>query len=453
MKAIIPILLGASLAAAQPRTLKDFGVAGDGKTDDTRAIQQAVDEGAELRFPRGRYLITRTIEARVDRTGPFSISGDGATIVMAGPGPALRIVGTHSGTADPATFKDGMLDRERAPMIDGLEIVGQHERADGIRIEGAMQATLTRLVIRNVNDGIVLMGRNRNVSISTCHIYNNRGAGILLDQLNLHQINITGAHVSYNRRGGIVARNSEIRNIQIAGCDIEANMSPGGPPTANVLFDTRAGSIREGAITGCTIQHGHDTKDGANIRFLGQRATNPLEVGNFAIADNALSDVAVNIHLRHARGVTIIGNTLWKGYQQNLLVEGSSNIVVGPNNFDRNPDYGAPDSADSVMFTDSSESTISGLHSNGARADAAITLRRCRTINVNGCTILNSSGMGLLLDDVNRVRVSGCLIQLDQAKPAPAIRLTGGRENLISDNLVNAPLDVASGAARVSGER
>jgi hypothetical protein len=398
-------------------------------------------------------LISRTIEASVERAGPLSISGDGATLVMAGPGPALRIVGSHSGTADPATFKGGMLDRERAPMVDGLEIVGRHERADGIRIEGAMQATLTRLVIRDVNHGILLTGRNRNVAISTCHIYNNRGVGILLDQLNLHQINITGAHVSYNRGGGIVARNSEIRNIQISGCDIEANMSPGGPPAANVLFDTRAGSIREGAITGCTIQHGHETKDGANIRFIGQRATNPLAVGNFAIADNALSDVSVNIHLRHARGVTIIGNTLWKGYQQNLLVEGSSNIIVGPNNFDRNPDYGAPDSADSVVFTDSSESTISGLHSNGARAEAAITLRRCRMFNISGCTILNPSGIGLLLEDVNRVRVSGCLIQSDQPKPAPAIRLTAGRDNLITGNLVNAALDIASGAAQVSGER
>jgi polygalacturonase len=250
-----------------------------------------------------------------------------------------------------------------------------------------------------------------------------------------------------------VARNSEIRNIQISGCDIEANMSPGGPPAANVLFDTRAGSIREGAITGCTIQHGHETKDGANIRFIGQRATNPLAVGNFAIADNALSDVSVNIHLRHTRGVTIVGNTLWKGYQQNLLVEGSSNIIVGPNNFDRNPDYGAPDSADSVVFTDSSESTISGLHSNGARAEAAITLRRCRMFNISGCTILNPSGIGLLLEDVNRVRVSGCLIQSDQPKPAPAIRLTAGRDNLITGNLVNAALDIASGAAQVSGER
>jgi polygalacturonase len=229
-------------------------------------------------------------------------------------------------------------------------------------------------------------------------------------------------------------------------------MFPGGPPAANVFFDTRAGSIREGAITGCTIQHGHETEDGANIRFIGQRATNPLEVGNFAIADNALSDVSVNIHLRHARGVTIVGNTLWKGYRHNLLVEGSSNIVVGPNNFDRNPDYGAPDSADSVLFTDSSESTISGLHSNGASAEAAITLRRCRLFNISGCTILHASGIGLLLDDVQRVRVSGCLIQSNQQKPEPAIRLTAGRDNLITGNLVNAPLDIAKGAARVSAE-
>lgn len=453
MHALFLFLLTAALAIAQPRTLKDFGVKGDGATDDTEAIQRAIDAKADLRFWRGRFLISKTLEAPLSKVGPLSIEGHGSTLVMAGPGPALRITGTLRGSADPHSFQAGAFDREGAPTIDGIEITGTHEKADGIRIEGAMQATLTRLVIRNVGDGIVLFGRNRNVIVSESHIYNNRGVGLLLDRLNLHQINVTGCHISYNRGGGIVVRASEIRNIQITGCDIEANMSPGGPASSNVLFDTRAGSVREGAITGCTVQHGHETKDGANIRFIGERATNNLKVGNFAIADNSLSDVSVNIHLQNARGITIVGNTFWKGYQQNVLVEGSSNIVMGPNNFDRNPDYGAADSADSIVFLDSTESTINGLHSNGANAEAAVILRRCRVVNITGCTILNPSGIGLLLDDVQHVRVSGCLMRTDKPDPKPAIRLTGGSGNVVSDNLVNAPLEIAPGAARVSGER
>ena len=41
------------------------------------------------------------------------------------------------------------------------------------------------------------------------------------------------------------------------------------------------------------------------------------------IGDNVLSDVQTNIHLAGVRGVTITGNTFWKGYAHNLLVEDS----------------------------------------------------------------------------------------------------------------------------------
>ena len=53
------------------------------------------------------------------------------------------------------------------------------------------------------------------------------------------------------------------------------------------------------------------------------------------IVGNVLSDVMVNVHLDHARGVVISGNTFWTAYEHNLLVEHSSYVTVGANNFDR----------------------------------------------------------------------------------------------------------------------
>jgi hypothetical protein len=262
-----------------------------------------------------------------------------ATIVMAGAGPAFHVIGTHAGTAAPETVKPNVWERQRAPMLDAIEIVGEHREAIGVQLEGLMQPVLTRLVVRGALHGIRLTGRNRNVTIADCHVYQNRGVGILLEKVNLHQINITGSHVSYNGGGGIVIRASEVRNIQIGASDIESNMAPGGPPAANILFDAREGSILEGALTGCTVQHTHAAPDSANIRFIGRGANDPNKVGNFVIASNVLSDVGVNIHLRHARGVVVMGNTFWKGYEHHVLVEGSSNIVLDANLLDRNPDY------------------------------------------------------------------------------------------------------------------
>lgn len=44
-------------------SVKDFGAKGDGQTDDTAAIQQALDEhGNRLFFPAGTYLITQTLK-------------------------------------------------------------------------------------------------------------------------------------------------------------------------------------------------------------------------------------------------------------------------------------------------------------------------------------------------------------------------------------------------------
>ena len=439
------------------KTVRDFGAAGDGEADDTAALQRAVDSSTDgVRLTKGVYRITKPVRVALDDVGYTSITGDGtATVVMAGEGPAFHIIGTHGGTAAPDTVKDNVWAKQRMPLIDGFEIRGEHPKSQGIVAEGTMNAIFSRLLIRRASDGIVLTGRNRNVIISECQIYHNRGVGILLDRLNLHQINISNSHISYNGGGGVVVRRSEVRNLQIGTSDIEANMDPAGPPTANVLIDAREGSVREGAITGCTLQHAHEAPGSANIRFIG-RAEEPIKIGYFSISDNALSDVAVNVHLKYVRGVSISGNSFWKGFEHNLLVEGSSNIVVGPNTFDRNPDYRPADSRDGLLFVDSADSTLTGLHINHVLdPEAALTLRRCKRFNVTNSMILDSANVGLLLDDVEHVRVSDTVIRngREDAGDFVAIRLTRGRQNVISGNVFAGKVDIAPGAANAEGNR
>jgi len=402
--------LAAGAAGQKQAGPADFGLAGDGKTDDTAAIQRAVDSGAgELHFGRGRFRITRPIVVRLDRTGPVSVSGGGvATIVMAGPGPAFHLIGTHGGNAAPENVRPEVWERQRAPMVDGIEILGEHDEAVGVRLEGLMQPTLTRLLIRRAKHGVLLTGRNRNVIISDCHVYHNRGAGILLEDLNLHQVNITGSHISYNGGGGIVIRRSEVRNIHIGTCDIEANQDRKGPPAANILLDARTGSIREGAITGCTVQHSGEVPGSANIRLLGKGADDANKVGNLVISGNVLSDVKVNIHLQHARGVVISANTLWKGFEHNILVEGSSNVLIGQNNLDRNPDYGPGRGGDDVVFTDCADSAIEGLHMNLAgHPGPALALRRCRGMQLSNVRVLGTAGKAALFDSVSGLTITG----------------------------------------------
>jgi parallel beta-helix repeat protein len=399
-------------------------------------------------LPKGTYRISQPIVIDLDRVGFTSISGDGvATIVMAGPGPALRFVGTHFKSADPPGFTPNVWQRQRMPCVDGLAIVGEHPEAIGIEAVGTMQLTVTRVHIRGVLHGIHLVQNNRNVLVADSHIYENRGVGIYYDDVNLHQSNITGCHISYCAGGGIVSRRGNVRNIHITGCDLESNMSPDTPATANVLIDCRGSTAGTGevAITGCTIQHNNPSPDSANIRIIGRSdPSGKLDLvreGNVTITGNVLSDVQVNVHLQDCRGVALTGNTFWQGYKHNLLIEDCSDIIVGPNNFDRNPRYNYGNTRDAnngLVIRNCQDCTLTGLHITGVWRDpAGLWIENCRRFNVTGCTILDCDNAGLVLKNVSQSRVSDCLIRDDRpGTTSAALVVDGGGGNMIVDNLL-----------------
>lgn len=401
----------------------------DGKQDNADTIENFVQKkNWSLHFRKGTYRISRTIEILLDDTGPISISGDGsATIIMDGPGPAFRFVGTHEGTAAPQTVKENVWKNQRAPMIDGIEIIGTHPQADGIEATGTMQLTITRTVLRNLRHGIHLVKRNRNVLISNCHIYENSGVGIFYDNVNLHQSNIIGCHISYNAQGGIVNKGGDVRNIHIGTCDIEGNMGgPDSAPSANIELDCRGGSVAEVAIVGCTIQHDHVSPNSANIRFHGESTPRPFtdetRHGHLTIADNVLSDVQVNIELTNARSVAITGNTMWKGYAHNLKIIGSESVTVTGNMLDRNPRYHYGDGADSrngVLIDGCRGVTFTGNHLTSITHEkGAVHVKNSERVLIANNSILDCSPVGVLLENTKDSKVVNCLIVGDELEEA-----------------------------------
>lgn len=427
-----------------PLSVFSFGAVGDGKTDDTAALKRAILAGqGGLRFGKGTFLIRETIEIRLDEVGFTSIVGDGtATVVMAGAGPAFRIVGTHAGTADPGSVKDEVWQRQRAPLVEGIEIVGDHPDSGGIEANGTMQLIVNRVIIRKVKHGIRLANRNRNVIISLCQIYENRGIGIFYDHVNLHQSNISNCHISYNQLGGVVVRGGDVRNVHIGTCDIEGNMAVDGPPTANVLFDATGGSIGEIAITGCTIQHDHRVAGSANIRINAQSVdraiTTELRHGNITISANVLSDVQTNIDVKNSRGLTIVGNTMWKGYTANLVLDNCQSFAVSANVFDRNPRYHYGDGGDAhlgLQIRNSNDGSISAnvLHGTGD-IPAAIDVQNCGGLNLTGNSVFDPQNAAIRLTKVHGSRVSGSLLRV--ASPHLAIVTKNASDNQLTDNMV-----------------
>lgn len=432
---------------AQASGVVVFGAKGDGIADDTDAIQSAVNAKAgAIVFPAGEYRITKPIVVNLDQVGVTSFTGSTASrIVMAGPGPAIRFVGTHGGTAAPESAKPEVWERQRMPVVEGLAIEGDHPEADGIEAAGTMQLTVRGVHIRRVRHGIHLVERNRNVLIDACHIYENSGCGVFLDRVNLHQTNISASHISYNDGGGVVVRGGEVRNVHINGCDIEANMGAEGPATANVLFDSTDGSMAEAAIVGCTIQHTGKAPDSANIRIIGRGFAmrdgmkKPFNCGHVTIGDNVLSDVQTNIHLDGVRGATILGNTFWQGFEHNLLIEDSSQIMIGENMMERNPLYGYTSEAkNNVILRSCRDCTINGLHLHHViESEAGLTIEKCDRMHITGCTILDCENVGLLVRDTTNSRIANCFIRdnRENKQPGQPLKVVGGKGNSIDPAL------------------
>lgn len=437
--------------------VRDFGAMGDGKADDTEAIQHAVQDGeGVLEFPRGEYRITRTIVVDLARAGRTAIHGFGgvAKLIMAGAGPAILLKGTHGKSADPTGFKPEVWDRERMPTVSGIEIQGDHPEADGIRMAGVMQPTLTGVLIRQVRTAVHITDRARNVLISHCHIYHNTGIGVHLDRVNLHQTIITGSHISYCRLGGIRIEGSEIRNLQITGNDIEYNNNRShqvpdadGLATAEIYIDTGEGSVREGTIASNTIQATY-SPNGANIRFIGRSAEENHKAGMWTIVGNLIGSQENNIHLTSSRGITINGNYVYSGHQWNLLVEDCRDIVLGPNCFGHNPDYSQDELCTGVRFVNSENCTISGMLIQDCQAgqhtvpgavpierQGLLELIRCRRVTISGTQVLEGTPNGIYLEDCSDTLITGSTV-LDGRDPkhmTAAIRWTGkGHGNLIA---------------------
>ncbi|MDP6058940.1 MAG: glycosyl hydrolase family 28-related protein, partial [Pirellulaceae bacterium] len=298
--------------------VKGFGAAGDGKTDDTEAIRHAIaDADGRLQFPRGNYLISETIEIKLDEIGRIGIDGDDgtATIIMAGEGPAFRIIGTHEGTGDPNSVKPNVWERQRMPTMRNIEITATNPEADGVELIATMQAILEGVLIRQVRHGIRLHQRNRNVQIQDSHIYHNTGVGVFFDGVNLHQTNICGNHISYNRLGGIRIERSQIYNLQITGNDIEYNnhraFDAEPEPTAEIYIDTTTepSAVDEVTIASNTIQ-ATPSPGGANIRVLNKKGEGPAP-GLWTITGNIIGNQENNVHLTGCYGIVLSGNCIY----------------------------------------------------------------------------------------------------------------------------------------------
>lgn len=391
------------------------------RTEDFR--KQIAENDGTLLLEAGAHRITGTLEFALAGKGSAVIrsAGGRVSLIMDGAGPALRIVGSHEGSASPKSFQPTTWN-ETVPLVEDIEIVGNHPEADGIELVRTVAPIISKVSVRWCRTGIRLFERNRNVTISNVNLYENSGIGLYLDDVNLHQINVGNSHISYNRGGGIVVRGGNVRNLQITGCDIEANM-PGDDTvttTANILLDVsgspgdKSRSIAEVAITGCTIQHSSNysgknydkiAPGGANIRLLGNELR---PVDSVTISGNVLSDAELNIELHTCLDITLTGNNFFAPNPDNLHVTGSKRVVVNGNTF--NPrEFERPgrivfDSCQDCIF---SNNTLRAL----LAEDGAVLVKNSSRLSLTDNLLTESSG-GVSIETSNDIVVKDWIVSL-----------------------------------------
>ena len=366
------------------------------------------------------YRISRPLTLQLGKHGAASItSTSGSTLIMTGPGPAISVLGNHTGTASPKSFSPNTWN-ERMPTFSGFEILGGHPEADGINLQQTVDAIIERMSIRWCHHGIHLTTRNRNVIVANCHLYDNAGVGLYLDDVNLHQINVSNSHISYNREGGIVVRDGNVRNLHVTGCDIEGNMPDDTTETeaANIWIDVSGSeqdaskSIAEIAITGNTIQHSANygvkndktiAPGGANIRLSG-KAIYPIN--SVTITGNVLSDTSTLVDIRHSHDVTVTGNTFFAPMPNNLTVEHSQRVVVNSNTFNprqfvRPGIIGFSNCTDCML----ANSTLHRL----ATDRGGVRLSECSGCLLSGL-IISESNSGILLNKTHNTTISNCRV-------------------------------------------
>lgn len=453
MASTIPFLLHAQIIGTLDQ-IPDL----ESLPDATAELQEQIEanDGSLLFGKDEVFRITRPLVFDLVKHGAVSVKAAGAvTIVMDGPGPALRFLGSHEGTASPKSFKPATWN-ERMPIVSGIEILGNHAEADGIELMQTVGPIIDRVSVRWCRHGIHLVTRNRNVLVSNCHLYENSGAGLYLDDVDLHQINVSNSHISYNRAGGIVVRDGNVRNLQVTGCDIEGNMPADDTPTraANILIDlsgsadTNAKSVAEIAITGCTIQHsanyGGDTvktvaPGGANIRLAGKEV---YPIDSVTISGNVISDTTTNIEIDHAHDVAISANTFFAPKPANLRVTNSQRIVLSgntfnPRQFERPGTILFENCADSIVAT----STIHRFDTD----EGALILENCTGFTINALNF-SDCGSGIVLKKTSDTTISNCRVTRT-AQGFADIQIDKGSGNIqLTGNAFEGETRIAAGA-------
>ncbi|MGE6487453.1 hypothetical protein [Paenisporosarcina sp. NPDC076898] len=294
--------------------VSSFGAVGDGRTDDTKALQEAARQHGIISLESGKtYLISSTIE--LNPAIAKGIQGNNAKILLDADLPAFHLKGNKTDGGARPTENVGLED-EFSFVIDSLHVFSRDHRGTALILDGSFGVIVTKSHFYNLKKGIELINKNRNVIISENHLWNLAEYGIHYNNANVHQSILTNNHISYAEIA-LFFENGDVHNTQIMGNDIEVGYLKNNDTRSaiQVVCDKPKTQFSQSQIVGNSIEDHFLAKEGI-INFYSKTfgpssADSNLApyVGMIEIMGNELSGSSKALVLENINDITINSNT------------------------------------------------------------------------------------------------------------------------------------------------
>jgi parallel beta-helix repeat protein len=318
-------------------SVKDFGAVGDGTTDDTSAIQAAINAASRIYFPEGTYKIT-------DQAGGYGLLVNAANKHLVGAGLEIADLVYTSSTADRPAIK----------------VTADDVHISGLRVDGTANATKAAQTTANCN-GIVLVDVDE-CSIRNCQIvgghYGIHLENTTTDPDNLKHNVVEGCVIRNVQSTGIIVQRGQYTLVQgnnSEDCKIDGFKFAEGSQRNRILGNTSRNNGRDGfdVFDGFidTILDGNLAEDNALNGFeikgtydgtysAGDYVARESVISNNIAVANGTSGTYPGFSIQSVRNTTITGNSSIENTGSGYDLGTVQGCILSSNSASRNTQHG-----------------------------------------------------------------------------------------------------------------